>query len=367
MELSNHDDSFFMNYAIRLASRHVGLTGENPSVGCVLVSRKKIISYGVTGVGGSPHAEFQALSKLKKIPDDTIAYVTLEPCSHIGKNPSCASLLAAAGISKVVIATKDPNPIINGEGIKILKSKGVDIKVGVGEDLAKENIFGFSQRINGLYPEVNIKVASYFDGNTIPKNNNSWITNNLSRSYGHALRSNHDVIVVGVNTVKIDNPDLDCRLPGMNDRSPFKVVIDTNLNTPLNSSLVKNAKKNSLIIFTKELKNKSILDYEKNGVEVIEVELDDNGLINLRIVLEKLSSKGFNRILIEGGSTLSSSFLHNQLVNFVYWFKSCDERTEGNPMTDGDKNLNKLIKSSNFKIKDSISLKNDKLEIFKRA
>ena len=106
MELSNHDDSFFMNYAIRLASRHVGLTGENPSVGCVLVSRKKIISYGVTGVGGSPHAEFLALSKLKKIPYDTIAYVTLEPCSHIGKNPSCASLLAAEGISKVVIATK---------------------------------------------------------------------------------------------------------------------------------------------------------------------------------------------------------------------------------------------------------------------
>ena len=367
MELSNHDDSFFMNYAIRLASRHIGLTGENPSVGCVLVSNKKIISYGVTGVGGSPHAEFEALSKLKKIPEDTIAYVTLEPCSHIGKNPSCASLLITAGISKVVIATKDPNPIINGEEIKILKSQGVDLKVGVCEDLAKENIFGFSQRVAGLYPEVNIKVASSLDGNTIPGNNDPWITNNLSRSYGHVLRSNHDAIVVGVNTVKIDDPDLNCRLPGMNDRSPYKVIIDTNLSTPLDSSLVKNAKKNSLIIYTKILKNNNIIDYENNGVEVIQVELEGNGFLNLRMILDNLSSKKFNRILIEGGSTLSSSFLHNNLVNSVYWFKSSEKKAEGNPLTNGDKNLNKLIKSSNFKIKDSISLKNDKLEIFKRA
>ena len=147
MELSNHDDSFFMNYAIRLASRHIGLTGENPSVGCVLVSNKKIISYGVTGVGGSPHAEFEALSKLKKIPEDTIAYVTLEPCSHIGKNPSCASLLITAGISKVVIATKDPNPIINGEGIKILKSSNDGFKISE-EDMRLRgygDLLGFKQ------------------------------------------------------------------------------------------------------------------------------------------------------------------------------------------------------------------------------
>lgn len=367
MEFSNHDDFFFMNYAIRLASRHVGLTGENPSVGCVLVSDRKIISYGITGIGGSPHAEFEALSKLKKIPKDTIAYVSLEPCSHVGKNPACASLLAMSGIVKVVIATKDPNPAINGNGIEILKNAGIKTKLGICEDLAKDSIYGFSQRVNGLHPEVNIKVASYSDGITVPSDKDPWITNNLSRSYGHVLRSNHDAIVVGVNTVKIDDPNLDCRLPGMNQRTPFKVIIDTNLRTPLSSSLVKNAKKNSLIIFTKQLKNNRIIDYKNNGVEVIEVESEVNGLLNLKNVLDKLSLKGFNRVLIEGGSTLSSSFLENNLVNFVYWFKSNEKKVEENFLTNGDKNLNKLIKSSNFKIKDSISLKSNKLEIYKRA
>ena len=146
-----------------------------------------------------------------------------------------------------------------------------------------------------------------------------------------------------------------------------QVLTYTNLSTPLDSSLVRNAKKNSLIIYTKILKNNNIIDYENNGVEVIQVELEGNGFLNLRMILDNLSSKKFNRILIEGGSTLSSSFLHNNLVNSVYWFKSSEKKAEGNPLTNGDKNLNKLIKSSNFKIKDSISLKNDKLEIFKRA
>ena len=240
MKSSNHDDTFYMKYAIRLARRNIGLTGENPSVACLLVCDGKIISHGITEKGGSPHAEFIALSKLTNIPPKTIAYVTLEPCSFVGKNPSCASLLIDRGISKVVIATKDPNPLVNGVGIEIMEKKGLNVIVGLEELSAKENIYGFEQKILGSYPEVNIKVASYQDGITIPDQKEPWITNSLSRSYGHILRSNHDVIIVGVNTVKIDNPNLDCRLPGMIDRSPIKVIIDTNLTTPLNFSLHQN-------------------------------------------------------------------------------------------------------------------------------
>ena len=147
MKSSNHDDTFYMKYAIRLASRNIGLTGENPSVACLLVCDGKIISHGITEKGGSPHAEFIALSKLTNIPPKTIAYVTLEPCSFVGKNPSCASLLIDRGISKVVIATKDPNPLVNGVGIEILEKKGLNVIVGLEELSAKENIYGFEQKI----------------------------------------------------------------------------------------------------------------------------------------------------------------------------------------------------------------------------
>ena len=365
MKISNQDDTFFMKYAIRLAARNLGLTGENPSVGCVLVSNGKIISYGITGIGGSPHAEFEAINKIKNIPSKTTAYITLEPCSHIGKNPSCVHLLIKNRISRVVIATKDPNPNNNGEGVKILKNEGIDVKEGIEECLAKENIFGFDKRIRGLYPELNIKVASFKNGITIPDDESPWITNALSRSYGHILRSNHDAIIVGVNTVKIDNPNLDCRLQGMFDRSPTKIIIDTNLTTPLNSSLVKNAKKNRLIIYTKPLFNNEINNYKEKGVEVIGVELNDNGQINLKSVLSNLRSKGFNRILVEGGSELSSSFLEDNFVNLVYWFTSDRDKTNYVKMTKGDKSLNKLIRRPKFKIKDSINLKNDNLKIIK--
>ena len=366
MKSSNHDDTFYMKYAIRLASRNIGLTGENPSVACLLVCDGKIISQGITEKGGSPHAEFIALSKLTNIPPKTIAYVTLEPCSFVGKNPSCASLLIDRGISKVVIATKDPNPLVNGVGIEILEKKGLNVIVGLEELSAKENIYGFEQKILGSYPEVNIKVASYQNGITIPDQKEPWITNSLSRSYGHILRSNHDVIIVGVNTVKIDNPNLDCRLPGMIDRSPIKVIIDTNLTTPLNCSLVKNANKNGLIIFTSELNNNNnFIKFLDRGVEVIRVDTDEDGLLNVKSVLDTLREKGFNRILVEGGSTLSSSFLSNNLVNFVYWFKSDNQKNDKKPISNGDKTINKIIKSSKFKIKDSISLKSDSLKIFK--
>jgi len=366
MILSCHDDNFFMNYALRLAARNIGLTGKNPSVACVLVSNSKILSYGVTGRGGSPHAEFVALNKIKRLPPNTIAYITLEPCSHVGNNPSCTAMLIKRQISKVVIATNDPNPLVNGSGIKILKDNGVVVEEGVNEPIANNISLGFTQTIKGLNPEVNVKVASYLNGDTVPVDKKRWITNSLSRSYGHMLRSNHDAIVVGVNTVKIDNPSLDCRLPGLMDRSPAKVVIDSSLTTPMNSALVKNAYQTGLIIISKLKNNKDkVLQYESEGVEVICVDAMENGFVNLNSALKVLRIKGFNRILIEGGSMLSSSFLDEGLVNLVYWFNSNEESGNNKLLSYGDRYLQKFKKESKLKIKDSINLKNNKLEIFK--
>ena len=251
------DDNFFMDYAIRLAARNVGNTGENPSVGCVITSNNKIISIGITGKNGTPHAEHNAINSIKNFPINTTVYVTLEPCSHSGKNPPCTNLLIKKKVKRVVIAQKDPNPIVNGEGIRQLKANGIQVDYGMSEKLAQENHFGFINNVKYKFPEINVKVASSKNGFTIPEEGKKWITNYLSRSYGHALRSNHDAIMVGINTVLSDNPSLDCRLNGLKERSPVKLIVDTDLKTPLDSILVENAK-NDLIIFTNSLDNKRI-------------------------------------------------------------------------------------------------------------
>ena len=156
---NSQNDSFFMEYAIRIASRNLGNTGKNPSVGCVITSENKIISIGVTGKNGSPHAELNAINNLKKFPKNTTAYVTLEPCSHIGKNPSCAKLLIEKKVKRVVIAQKDPNPLVNGKGVELLKANGVHVDLEKGNKIALKNHYGFISNIKNKYPEINVKVA----------------------------------------------------------------------------------------------------------------------------------------------------------------------------------------------------------------
>ena len=357
------NDRFFMEYAIRIASRNLGNTGKNPSVGCVITSENKIISIGVTGKNGSPHAELNAINNLKKFPKNTTAYVTLEPCSHIGKNPSCAKLLIEKKVKRVVIAQKDPNPLVNGKGVELLKANGVHVDLEKGNKIALKNHYGFISNIKNKYPEINIKVASYKNGLTIPKKGMKWITNNLSRSYGHILRSNHDAIMVGINTVLADNPSLDCRLNGLKDRSPIKIIIDTDLKTPEDSKLVKYSK-NDLIIFTNLLKSNKISQFKNKGINVIYINKNNKGFLEIKEILSFLNKMNINRLLIEGGSTLSGSFVEKNLVNLIYWFSSEKNASEDKLLNKSDKKLNKIRYSQKFLLKDCINLRDNKLEIF---
>jgi diaminohydroxyphosphoribosylaminopyrimidine deaminase/5-amino-6-(5-phosphoribosylamino)uracil reductase len=357
------NDRFFMEYAIRIASRNLGNTGKNPSVGCVITSENKIISIGVTGKNGSPHAELNAINNLKKFPKNTTAYVTLEPCSHIGKNPSCAKLLIEKKVKRVVIAQKDPNPLVNGKGVELLKANGVHVDLEKGNKIALKNHYGFISNIKNKYPEINIKVASYKNGLTIPKKGMKWITNNLSRSYGHILRSNHDAIMVGINTVLADNPSLDCRLNGLKDRSPIKIIIDTDLKTPEDSKLVKYSK-NDLIIFTNLLNSNKISQFKNKGINVIYINKNNKGFLEIKEILSFLNKMNINRLLIEGGSTLSGSFVEKNLVNLIYWFSSEKNASEDKLLNKSDKKLNKIRYSQKFLLKDCINLRDNKLEIF---
>lgn len=360
----SQEDKFFMNYAIRLASRNIGNTGKNPSVACVLTSNNKILSYGITGNNGSPHAEYEAIKKINKLPKNVTAYVTLEPCSHVGKNPSCTDLLIKSKINRVVIAQVDPNPLVNGKGIKILKENGIKVDYGLLEKKALKNNYGFINNIKKKYPEVNVKIASSKNGITIPEEGKKWITNSLSRSYGHILRSNHDAIMVGIKTVLSDNPSLNCRLKGLESRSPIKIIVDTNLKTPLSCNLVKNSNRD-LIIFSNTLNNNKIISFKNAGVEVIHTNKLNNGFLDIREILFSLNKKGINRLLIEGGSTLAYSFINGNFVNEVYWFSSKHNITNSKLSNESDEKLYSIKKGNIFLIKDCINLRDNKLEIFK--
>ena len=230
------NDNFFMNLAINVARRNKGMTGANPSVGCVIVSRDKtIISIANTGIGGSPHAEKKALEGIE-IKTGTVLYTTLEPCVHKGKNPPCVDEIINSGVKKVVIACLDKNPLVRGKGIKKLENSGIKVIKGVLEKDAEDFYDEFFKRINSNIPGINIKIASSADGKTALKNGKSkWITNKLSRNYGHKLRLFNDGIMVGINTILKDNPSLTCRLPGLTNFSPSRIVMDTNLKTTIHS------------------------------------------------------------------------------------------------------------------------------------
>jgi diaminohydroxyphosphoribosylaminopyrimidine deaminase/5-amino-6-(5-phosphoribosylamino)uracil reductase len=362
------DDKFFMNLALSLAKRNIGKTGSNPSVGCVIVSNNnEILSTGVTGIGGSPHAEYNALKKIKKGNRKLILYTTLEPCSHIGKNPSCVKGIVDARVSKVIIALKDKNPLVNGKGIKALKKHKIDVVLGVLEKEALPIYSSFFYHMKTGKPNINLKIASSADGKTALKNGKSkWITNQLSRNYGHRLRSLHDGIMVGINTVLIDNPSLDCRLPGLEVFSPTRIILDSRLRIPLNSKIVKTGNNINTFIFTaKNPPQKKMEILESNGIKVIEASKSKNGL-SFERVLTKLGKLNLQNILIEGGHKLIATAFASKHLKDVYWFSSEKIIGEEGLSSVGKLNISNLDNSPNLRFNSMINLNNNYLKIFER-
>ena len=362
------DDKFFMNLALSLAKRNIGKTGSNPSVGCVIVSEdNEILSTGITGIGGSPHAEYNALQKIKKGNRRLILYTSLEPCAHVGKNPSCVKEIIDSGISKVIVALKDKNPLINGKGIRVLKKHKIDVIFGILEEEALPIYSSFFYSIKTGKPNINIKIASSADGKTALKNGKSkWITNQLSRNYGHRLRSLHDGIMVGINTVLIDNPSLNCRLPGLETFSPTRIILDSKLRIPLNSKIVKTSKNTKTIIFTTKdssRKKKEVL--ESKEIKVIEVSKSKSGL-SLERVLTKLGKLEFQNILIEGGHKLIATAFSSKHLKDVYWFSSEKIIGEEGLSSVGKLNITNIDNSPNLRFNSMINLNNNYLKIFER-
>ena len=321
-------DIRFMKMALTLAERGLGQVAPNPSVGCVIVREDagspRVVGRGWTQPGGRPHAETEALRHAGALAKGATAYVSLEPCSHHGKTGPCAEALIEAGVARVVGTIADPNPEVAGRGFAMLQAKGIEVTENVCAADAYYLNEGFFLTMSERRPLVTLKVASSLDGRTATHDGHSrWITGEAARNRGHLLRATHDAIMVGSATAIVDDPELSCRLPGLEGRSPVRVVADGRLRLPLTSRLVRDAKKIPVWILTLPGGDESRRDaFEECGVTLIDVEPGEGGVMNMRAAMEALAKRGLTRVLVEGGARLSASLMRDHLVDRIEWFQA---------------------------------------------
>lgn len=313
-------DRVHMQHALRLAGRGLGQVAPNPAVGCVIVRDGIIVGRGWTQKGGRPHAETVALAGAGDAARGATAYVTLEPCSHHGRTPPCAGALIAAGIARVVAAVEDPDPRVSGRGIAMLRDASVTVDVGLLAAEAAALNAGFFLRVMEKRPLVTLKLAISADGMIArAPGGEQWLTGEEARRFGHFLRATHDAILVGSGTVLADDPDLTCRIAGLEDRSPLRVVLDGRLRMPPGAKLVRTASAVPVIVYTAAEGGEGL---RAAGVEVVRLAAGADGGVDLRAVLGDLADRGITRLLVEGGAAVAQGFLDRGLADRLEIFRS---------------------------------------------
>ena len=318
-------DTDFMMMALTLAERGLGQTAPNPAVGCIIVANGVVVGRGWTQPGGRPHAETVALAHAGDKARGATAYVTLEPCAHHGKTGPCAQALIEAGVARVVGAVADPDPRVAGRGFAMLENAGIEVVEDVCMSRAVYLNLGFFLKVTDERPLVTLKIASSVDGRTATKSGHSrWITGDAARQRGHLLRATHDAIMIGSATAIVDDPILTCRLPGLEERSPVRIVADGRLRLPLTSKLVRDAARSPVLIFTfPDGDADRRAAFVGCGVELIDVPpVASTGLMDMQAAMKLLAGRGLTRVLVEGGARLASSLMRAHLVDRVEWFRS---------------------------------------------
>jgi diaminohydroxyphosphoribosylaminopyrimidine deaminase/5-amino-6-(5-phosphoribosylamino)uracil reductase len=348
---------YISKLVFNLSKLHSGFTGLNPSVGCVVTSNKKIISYGVTGINGSPHAENHALKKIKKLKIKKNLYLSLEPCHHTGKNPPCTKIIKKSNIKNLFYYSKDLNPLVNQKGLNFLEQNKINVKY-----LKNKNFDSIIEVHNQYYklkkPIVSGKIA--VTKKNFTKNiDHKYITNTYSRKFAHILRANHQALLVGVNTINDDNPFLNCRIRGLESLSPALFIIDPKLRIKKNSNVLRSSVK-VFVIYSKKNKNK--INYLKTKkVTLINLSTIKKNFFDIKTIIKLISYLGYKNILVEGGNKLLNIFFNNCLFNNFYFFKSNESKYKKNLLKF---NYNKFI--SLKKINKFINLSGDTLLIFKK-
>lgn len=310
-------DIHFMRHALSLARRGLGRTWPNPSVGCVIVKNRVVIGRGRTATGGRPHAEAMALREAGAQARGATAYVTLEPCVLAGREGPCAQGLIEAGVARVVVACIDPNPLVCGQGIEALKAAGIEVTLGVMEDEAKAMNKGFFLKFSEDRPLVSLKAACSLDGKIALGNGRSqWITGEAARRHVHDLRAQHDAVLVGIGTVKADDPMLNARVDGLMHKT-VRVVLDGRLEIPADSRLVKSAREFPVWIFHTEGTEDHKKALEEAGVKLFFIE---NKAV--KPILKILAAQGITRLLVEGGRYIHKAFLQEGYGDALYIYRA---------------------------------------------
>jgi diaminohydroxyphosphoribosylaminopyrimidine deaminase/5-amino-6-(5-phosphoribosylamino)uracil reductase len=348
--MTDNDESH-MAQALVLARRGLGTTWPNPSVGCVIVSASgEIVGRGVTAPGGRPHAEAVALQRAGAAATDSTLYVTLEPCAHEGRGAACADSIAAIRPKRVVVAMSDPDPRTACDGIGRLRAAGIEVTEGVLHDEAYEVTLGHVLRVTEGRPAVTLKLAVGSDGR-VPKGEGgapTWITGDLARAHAHLLRARSDAIMVGRGTIIADNPSLTCRLPGMDCRSPVRVILDRWLRTPTDARLFEDEMVPVWFICAADDSQANAAPLQELGAEIIPVAIDSHGHPAIREALDQLARRGITRLLVEGGPSVAHVLLDAGLVDeAVIYHGSSPAGSEG-LLPFGSEGLDRLTGSGHF-------------------
>ena len=313
------DDSRFMRLALRLGRRGLGRTSPNPAVGAVLVSNGTVVGRGHTQPVGLAHAEVEALRAAGARARRATLYVTLEPCAHHGRTPPCTDAIIAAGVRRVVCGTRDPNPTVPGRGIERLRAAGIAVRSGVEQAACDALIAPFRKHITTGLPWVTLKLAASLDGRIATVGGDSrWITHEASRRYAHGLRSEHDAILVGAETVIRDDPALTFRIRG--GRNPLRVILDGRLRVPLNARVFAGtAAATTLVVTSASVRAAKVRQIEARGAEVVRLPSKQN-VIAMRRVLRCLGQRGVMSVLIEGGASVAAAALAARAVDRLLIF-----------------------------------------------
>lgn len=312
-------DEKYMRLAMQLAGNAIGRTSPNPLVGAVIVKDNRVVGCGWHRKAGTPHAEVHALNQAGELAQGADVYVTLEPCAHYGKTPPCAKALVEAKVKNVYGGLLDVNPKVAGKGFKILEDAGIHVEYGFLQDELRKQNEVFFKWIEHKKPFVVLKAAMTLDGKIATATGQSkWITNETSRAYGYKLRDIYDGIMVGINTVIEDNPMLTSRVDG--GKNPIRIVVDSSLKIDINANVVQDKSAKTIVATTDKADKDKILKLQAQDVDVIVVDKDENDKVDIEKLLDILGQQNICSILVEGGATLSGSFVAKKLVDKVDFF-----------------------------------------------
>ncbi len=340
-------DENFMREALKIARNAEGRTSPNPMVGAVVVQGGRIIAEGWHRKAGTPHAEVHALNMAGGLAENSTLYVTLEPCSHFGRTPPCANRIIDAKVSRVVVAMTDPNPLVAGRGIEILKAAGIAVDVGILESDARRLNEVFIKYITRKIPFVTAKFASSLDGKISTATGESqWISCEEARAFTHHLRDVNDGIMVGIGTVLADNPSLTARLP--DGKNPARIIVDSRARTPLDAKILTDGQAKTIIAVAETAPTEKVSALKNLGAEIIQTGGEQ---VDLKVLMSELARREITSVLLEGGGTLNFSMLRAGLVDKVLAFVA--------PKILGGKSALTPVEGGGFeKISDAVQLEN---------